>query len=85
MKAQEGGADAANPRRTGQLLSNMEQSARRAGNEALAGEVAAQIGHLRQTGKLDAVRATGLLTASRSLAAAPQERKTGQLIHTEEK
>jgi Ca-activated chloride channel homolog len=80
MKAQEAGPDAANPRRTGQLLSNMEQSARRAGNDILAGEVAAQIGHLRQTGKLDPVRATGLLTASRSLGAQQPARPTGLLI-----
>jgi Ca-activated chloride channel family protein len=78
MKAQECGADAANPRRTGQLLASMEQSARRAGNEQLASEVAAQIGNLRQTGKLDAGRATGLLTASRNLGS-QGSRATGLL------
>ena len=79
MKAQEAGPDAANPRRTGQLLTGMEQSARRAGNEQLASDVAAQIGHLRQTGRLDNVRATGLLTASRSLVGEPLNRQTGLL------
>jgi hypothetical protein len=68
MKAQETSSDSANSRRTGRLLTNMEKSARRAGNEELASDVAAQIVHLRQTGKLDPVRAPGLLTASRSLS-----------------
>jgi Ca-activated chloride channel family protein len=60
-------SDAASMRKTGQLLSGMEQRARRAGNEPLAANIAAQITDLRKTGRLDAHRATGLLTASRSL------------------
>jgi len=59
--------DTAKVRKTGQLLAGMEQSARRAGNDILANEVSVQVTELRKTGRLDAHRATGLLTASRQL------------------
>ncbi len=59
--------DTTKMRKTGQLLAGMEQSARRAGNDDLADEVSAQVTELRKTGRLDAHRATGLLTASRQL------------------
>jgi|GEM_PF-536293 Ca-activated chloride channel family protein len=59
--------DTAKMRKTGQLLAGMEQSARRAGNDDLANEVSAQVTELRKTGRLDAHRATGLLTVSRQL------------------
>ncbi len=75
-------------RKTGQLLTGMEQSARRAGKDHLADLAANQVTELRKTGKLDAHRATGLLTASRSLGSpagaqplpgSKQSRETGVL------
>jgi Ca-activated chloride channel homolog len=92
IKVQEQSAtDTSKMRKTGQLLSNIEQSARRAGNEHLANDAASQVTELRRTGKLDAHRATGLLVASRSLGADTDQisadlnvetRKTGALLGT---
>ncbi|HZT41511.1 MAG TPA: vWA domain-containing protein [Chthonomonadaceae bacterium] len=54
------------PRKTAQLLADIQYAASKTGQESVAQMAAQQLQDLKKTGMLDAHRATGLLTSTRS-------------------
>lgn len=64
-------ANSDNARRTAQLLSRIEHTASRAGQEQIASQAMQQLEDLNKTGTLNAHRATGLLRSTRKLGEAP--------------
>jgi Ca-activated chloride channel family protein len=62
-----------NPRRTGELLSRIQDGAERMGLSDLADRASGQITDLKKEGKLNPEKATGLLSSARNLTAPGSE------------